>query len=37
VRGTEKALDVSNARVVLQRNSSMPFGYNVLTGFPVSR
>ncbi|WP_225428125.1 putative Ig domain-containing protein [Dyella tabacisoli] len=34
-RGATSAVDVNSARVILVRDSSMPTGYKILTGFPT--
>ncbi|WP_230586850.1 RNase A-like domain-containing protein, partial [Ralstonia solanacearum] len=34
-RGATGATDVNSARIILVRDSSMPTGYRILTGFPT--
>lgn len=36
IRGATSANDVGSARVILGRDSSMPLGYKIITGFPTT-
>jgi RHS repeat-associated protein len=36
IRGATSANDVGSARVILGRDSSMPLGYKIITGFPAT-